>query len=806
MDLLERLKRVNLVTFLSQCYGMSFRGAGSKYVAFSPFGEERRPSFYVGEEADGHWVYKDHHSGSKGTIIDFVRHKEGVSFQEAVGHAVRMAEAVGLLWAAAESQGPTTGDRRRYDIEWLYARFRAADASPCRAYLLGRGLNADLVEGLIANGTVVLNRYKGRSYCCFAVRDGFGKLRCLCNRQIDGAEKRVLGARHPFSLDWEMLSSAPRIHLCEGVIDYLSLKTLDTDVVGMALLGRDVDVEGKLFGPHATLVSAFDSDAAGTEASLELADRFKERRIEVYDLAGLKDPNELLQWRLRRKRGGPLSPEEKLELYRDYVSSSNKSDVARRWNVNRGYMYELVESSEKSIVEMFGARRPGRPATSIPKDLAEARLQLKTLEKKYEEERAERERLMCRSEFLALRLKWAEQEGARGPGQEVDEAGGRTPKAQPKKKEKAEVLAKVSELEGRCAVLGRTAIIEQGCFSRSQVWAWGQEIRDRKERGKKPLPESTVEQAAELAGRYPWLGGRKAKAYMAYHGLGVIGEKAYDRIRDNVKRAMVQELSTRKDFEREEAGPKDRGARDGPGKVWGEDFTELWVRGVLFKVAVLIDTFHRLYLGWAVSRRADAHLVSRPVEMALVSNGGKGPEEFLLSDRGRQYTGAAHEEQLSSHEIVHRLIPACRPDYNPDVESEMRLIKSLFHCVWEERLREQGEPHSVAELEQGVRETLAVVFRILNERMPRPYLNGVTPSDVQHGLDQSQADRVAAYVSKAQGVEVPAWTRGYWDVVKGGSQVKEMSTAELRTKLAFHGRSPLRRIAKLNRRAELKGA
>jgi transposase InsO family protein len=413
---------------------------------------------------------------------------------------------------------------------------------------------------------------------------------------------------------------------------------------------------------------------------------------------------------------------------------------------------------------------------------------------------------MCRSEFLAIRLKWAELEAARLRGEEVDEDRGPTTKPQAKKKEKAEVVEKVEDLAGRCDTLSRTAIIEEGCFSRTQVWAWTQEIGDRKERPKKQLPESTVEHAAELAGRYPWLGGRKAKGYLTYHGLGVIGEKAYDRVRDNVKRAMVQELSGRKDFEREEAGPKERRSREGPGRVWAEDFTELCVRGVLFKLAVLIDTFHRLYLGWEVSRRADEDLVSRPVKMALHATNGQGPEEFLISDRGSQYTSKAHELELTSQQIVHRLIPACRPDYNSEVESEMRLIKELFYCEWEERVRRQGEPKTMRELEQGVRETLGLVFELLNEKIPRPYLKGVTPSDVQHGREQAAQNRVEAYVRSEQGRNVSAWRRGYWEVVKESSKVGEMSTQELRTKLAFGGRSPLRRIAKLNRKAQLKRA
>jgi len=84
----------------------------------------------------------------------------------------------------------------------------------------------------------------------------------------------------------------------------------------------------------------------------------------------------------------------------------------------------------------------------------------------------------------------------------------------------------------------------------------------------------------------------------------------------------------------------------------------------------------------AVSARAEAYLVEAPVIQALEENGGIGPLRFLLSDNGSQYVGGAHDELLAKHEIVHKRIPACRPEYNGSVECGGKEFKQVFYSIW----------------------------------------------------------------------------------------------------------------------------
>ena len=139
---------------------------------------------------------------------------------------------------------------------------------------------------------------------------------------------------------------------------------------------------------------------------------------------------------VRSFKGRKLSPERKLKLYQEFLKSSNRSELARKWGVDRSYIYDIVRECEKNIVDSFSGRKPGRKPEGKPATLEEACKRIEELENNYEREATERELLYCRSEFLKLRLKWAEIEAAELRGEPVDESKGPVKKKQIKKKKK----------------------------------------------------------------------------------------------------------------------------------------------------------------------------------------------------------------------------------------------------------------------------------------------------------------------------------------------------------------------------------
>ena len=433
----EALKQMNLVDFLSQQYGLKLRRCGTEYKCCSPFTAETNPSFFV-RLVQGHWLFKDFSSGEGGSIFDFVQLKEKLaSFAEAFAFVRAALKSLATYGRHADqSVDASTSARadRPHDVECLYQRFRQNDPGVCREYLVGRSITPALVDTLIADGTVVHNLLGGRSFCCFAVRDGAGQLQCLDNHAIDGTKKFVLGSKRPFSCEWETVKRAKAVFLTEGIIDYLSIKSLELEPLpGLALLGNQLNFERELLGNAERIVSAMDNDTGGNSAFLDLVDRYSDKEVRAYDLEGHKDPNELLV-AVRSGKGRTLSAKRKLQLYREFQRVENRAELARHWGIDRSYLYEVVRDAEETLLASMEERKLGRPPKGAPTTLAEAQERIKELERQYEKEAKERELLSCRTELMAIRLKWAEIEAAEARGEKVNEETGPETKHQVKKK------------------------------------------------------------------------------------------------------------------------------------------------------------------------------------------------------------------------------------------------------------------------------------------------------------------------------------------------------------------------------------
>ena len=356
----------------------------------------------------------------------------------------------------------------------------------------------------------------------------------------------------------------------------------------------------------------------------------------------------------------------------------------------------------------------------------------------------------------------------------------------------------IDSLQSRFTHLSLREICTACSHSRSQLYEWRQAATlERKVRESKALDESVLENTARVIRAFPHFGGGKGQAFMLYHGLGLIGQKAYDSIKKKIKRLLCQELSRRKDLP---AGgdPYDHIRPEWIGQIWAEDFTEVTIDGISFKLALLIDVFSQYILGWALARRATESLVAIPVEQALAANAGKPPEQFLLRDNGTQYISESHNCLLEAHEIVGRHVPAYTPQYNGAVECGGKEFKNVFYNVYERRKRD-GTDKEKSVYDQA-HQVASESVHLLNEVIPRPALCGVTPADVQRGRKAQRYQEIKQYrqEQEARGTPPPL-SRPFWDVLKDGLKADVMSTKELLTKLAFFGMRPLRRVAQLNR-------
>ncbi len=88
-----------------------------------------------------------------------------------------------------------------------------------------------------------------------------------------------------------------------------------------------------------------------------------------------------------------------------------------------------------------------------------------------------------------------------------------------------------------------------------------------------------------------------------------------------------------------------------PNQKWVCDITYLWTGEGWLYLAVVLDLFSRMVVGWAMDKRMKADLVCDALQMALWRRHmSKGV--LVHSDRGSQYCSRKYQALLTKHELV----------------------------------------------------------------------------------------------------------------------------------------------------------
>lgn len=89
---------------------------------------------------------------------------------------------------------------------------------------------------------------------------------------------------------------------------------------------------------------------------------------------------------------------------------------------------------------------------------------------------------------------------------------------------------------------------------------------------------------------------------------------------------------------------------DKPNHIWTSDVTYVWTRQGWAYLAVVLDLFSRMIVGWEISSRLSTSLVTQAVKRALF---WRTPTEHLIlhSDRGSQYTSDQMRLFAKEHNI-----------------------------------------------------------------------------------------------------------------------------------------------------------
>ena len=117
---------------------------------------------------------------------------------------------------------------------------------------------------------------------------------------------------------------------------------------------------------------------------------------------------------------------------------------------------------------------------------------------------------------------------------------------------------------------------------------------------------------------------------------------------------------------------------DRPNQKWTTDTTYIWTQEGWLYLAVVLDLFSRMVVGWSMAANQDATLVLQALQMAIAR---RRPEAELLhhSDRGSTYTSASYLELVQEHGMVSSMSRSANCYDNAVTESLFHSFKG--ECV-----------------------------------------------------------------------------------------------------------------------------
>ena len=88
-----------------------------------------------------------------------------------------------------------------------------------------------------------------------------------------------------------------------------------------------------------------------------------------------------------------------------------------------------------------------------------------------------------------------------------------------------------------------------------------------------------------------------------------------------------------------------------PNRVWAGDITYVWTAEGWLYLAVILDLYSRLVIGWAMGQRLIGELTEDALVMALAN---RQPRAGLLhhSDRGSQYAATSYQRLLNEYGLI----------------------------------------------------------------------------------------------------------------------------------------------------------
>lgn len=159
-----------------------------------------------------------------------------------------------------------------------------------------------------------------------------------------------------------------------------------------------------------------------------------------------------------------------------------------------------------------------------------------------------------------------------------------------------------------------------------------------------------------------------------------------------------------------------------PNQRWVADFTYIWTHEGWLYFAVVLDLFSRLVVGWSMSSRMTAQLVTDALVMAVWRRGK--PEALLHhSDQGSQYASEQFQRLLADHGIT------CSMSRAGDVWDNSAM-ESFFSSLKIERVNRRV----YATRDEAKADVFDYVERFYNPRRRHSTLGYVSPVEYENAM------------------------------------------------------------------------
>jgi transposase InsO family protein len=118
----------------------------------------------------------------------------------------------------------------------------------------------------------------------------------------------------------------------------------------------------------------------------------------------------------------------------------------------------------------------------------------------------------------------------------------------------------------------------------------------------------------------------------------------------------------------------------GPNQLWIADITYIRLRKEFVYLAVILDAYSRMVVGWALDRSLRARLALTVLEHAIM-NREPPPGVVHHSDRGVQYASDAYVRMLRDHGMMASMSRPGNPYDNATCESFLKTLKREEICA-----------------------------------------------------------------------------------------------------------------------------